>query len=49
MLEKGGMEARLIEEGDRGICGKVSGCTGGTVLISSNVLLASYLDQSLLL
>ena len=42
------MEARLIEEGDWGICWRVSGRKGETTLISRKVLQASDLDQSLL-
>ena len=49
MLEKGGMEERLIEEGDCGICCRVSGRKRMAFLISWKVSQASYLDPSLLL
>ena len=43
------MEERFIEEGDCGICCRVSGRKEEATLISWKVLQALYLDQSLLL
>ena len=49
MLENGGIEARLIEDGDWGICLRVSGKKEGTTLISWKVLRGSDPGQNLLL